>query len=104
MFTLLEFIGAIGQLVLWGYIADRYKARTALIIGAETVTGVGYIGVYLLHKYFLSASGAEGIILGCTEIPLLIKQKETNLPLFDTTSIHALAAADWSIGIKDLTN
>ena len=46
----------------------------------------------------LSASGAEGIILGCTEIPLLIKQKDTNLPLFDTTSIHALAAADWSVG------
>ena len=51
----------------------------------------------------LSAGGAEGIILGCTEIPLLIKQKDTNLPLFDTTSIHALAAADWSIGIKDLS-
>lgn len=46
----------------------------------------------------LSASGAEGIILGCTEIPLLIKQKDTNLPLFDTTRIHALAAADWSVG------
>ena len=46
----------------------------------------------------LSKSGAEGIILGCTEIPLLIKQKDTNLPLFDTTRIHALAAADWSVG------
>jgi len=45
----------------------------------------------------LSASGAEGIILGCTEIPLLIKQKDTTLPLFDTTSIHALAAADWAV-------
>lgn len=46
----------------------------------------------------LSKKGAEGIILGCTEIPLLIKQKDTNLPLFDTTRIHALAAADWSLG------
>ncbi len=59
LFTLLEFIGAIGQLVIWGYIADRYKARTALIIGAEAVTAVGYIGVYLIHKYFLSTSGAH---------------------------------------------
>lgn len=46
----------------------------------------------------LSKKGAEGIILGCTEIPLLINQKDTNLPLFDTTTIHALAAADWSLG------
>ena len=53
---------------------------------------------------FLSASGAEGIILGCTEIPLLIKQKDTKLPLFDTTSIHALAAADWSVGITKKWN
>jgi aspartate racemase len=38
-------------------------------------------------------NGAEGVILGCTEIPLLIKQEDSNVPLFDTTRIHALAAA-----------
>jgi aspartate racemase len=37
--------------------------------------------------------GAQGIILGCTEIPLLIKQEHTPIPLFDTTQIHAEAAA-----------
>lgn len=37
----------------------------------------------------LVADGAEGIILGCTEIPLLIQQNDTSIPLFDTTSIHA---------------
>ncbi len=40
----------------------------------------------------LKERGAEGIILGCTEIPLLVRQKDCNIPLFDTTSIHATAA------------
>lgn len=37
-------------------------------------------------------SGAEGVILGCTEIPLLIKQEDVSVPVFDTTTIHATAA------------
>ncbi|MDA3955010.1 MAG: aspartate/glutamate racemase family protein [Bacteroidales bacterium] len=37
-------------------------------------------------------NGAEGIILGCTEIPLLIKQEEVKVPIFDTTTIHAESA------------
>jgi len=41
--------------------------------------------------------GAEGIILGCTEIPLLIKTGDCNLPLFDTTFIHASAAVDFAL-------
>ena len=40
----------------------------------------------------LAASGAEGIILGCTEITLLVNQADSKLPLFDTTRIHAVAA------------
>ena len=36
--------------------------------------------------------GAEGVILGCTEIPLLVKQEQTNIPLFDTTTLLAAAA------------
>lgn len=42
----------------------------------------------------LVEKGAEGIILGCTEIPLLINQKDTSIPLFDTTLIHANKAAE----------
>ena len=42
----------------------------------------------------LAREGAQGIILGCTEIPLLIKQEDTVLPVFDTTEIHALAAVE----------
>ncbi|MBU1014740.1 MAG: amino acid racemase [Bacteroidetes bacterium] len=41
--------------------------------------------------------GVEGIILGCTEIPLLLKQEYVNIPLFDTLSIHALAAVDFAL-------
>ncbi len=42
----------------------------------------------------MDRQGAEGIILGCTEIPLLIKPGDTHLPLFDTTELHARAAVD----------
>ncbi|MCO5723914.1 aspartate/glutamate racemase family protein [Robiginitalea marina] len=41
----------------------------------------------IIHN--LQGQGAEGIILGCTEIPLLVSQADANLPLFDTTRIHA---------------
>ena len=41
--------------------------------------------------------GAEGVILGCTEIPLLIKPGDYPLPLFDTTAIHAAAAVDLAL-------
>ena len=41
---------------------------------------------------------AEGVILGCTEISLLIKQEDSSLPLFDTTAIHARAAVEFALG------
>ena len=46
----------------------------------------------------LAAAGAEGVILGCTEIGLLIGEEDTSLPVFDTTVLHAKAAVDWAIG------
>ena len=45
----------------------------------------------------LTAQGAEGIILGCTEIPLLIQARDTQVPLFDTTRIHAEKAVAFSL-------
>ncbi|MUK87839.1 amino acid racemase [Ornithinibacillus sp. L9] len=50
----------------------------------------------------LVEDGAEGIILGCTEIPLLIKQDDTEIPLFDTTQIHANKVAE--LGLQDKSN
>ncbi len=46
----------------------------------------------------LTAAGAEGIVLGCTEIPILIKQQDCEAVLFDTTDIHASAAVDFALG------
>lgn len=43
--------------------------------------------------------GAEGVILGCTEIPLLIKQEESSVPVFDTTLIHANAAVQFALNM-----
>lgn len=46
----------------------------------------------------LIARGAEGIILGCTEIMLLIQQDDCSVPVFDTTTLHVIAAADAALG------
>lgn len=45
----------------------------------------------------LRARGAEGVILGCTEIPLLVSQESAPLPLFDSTAIHADAILNWAV-------
>ena len=45
----------------------------------------------------LADKGAEGVILGCTEIGLLIKQEDVSIPVFDTTIIHAIKAALYAI-------
>ena len=45
----------------------------------------------------LVASGAQGIILGCTEIGLLIQQKDVFTPIFDTTELHCQAAVDYAL-------
>lgn len=45
----------------------------------------------------LVAQGAQGVILGCTEIGLLVQPEDAAVPLFDTTAIHARTAADWML-------
>jgi aspartate racemase len=55
-------------------------------------------GAYKAIIQNLQARGAEGVILGCTEIPLLIRQGDCSLPVFDTTAIHAAAAVQWALG------
>ena len=45
----------------------------------------------------LIADGAQGVILGCTEIGLLVTAGDADVPLFDTARIHAEAAADWAM-------
>lgn len=48
----------------------------------------------IVHMHSL---GAEGVILGCTEIPLLISQKDSAVPIFDTLQIHATVAVEFSM-------
>ena len=45
----------------------------------------------------LKAAGAEGVILGCTESPLLISQADSSLPVFDSTAIHASTAVEMAL-------
>jgi len=46
----------------------------------------------------LRRRGAEGVILGCTEIPLLVKPADSPIPTFDTTALHAAAAVEFALG------
>lgn len=52
---------------------------------------------YLRIMDALQAEGAEGVIEGCTEIVMLVQQEDTDIPLFDTTSIHAEAAVEMAL-------
>jgi len=77
------------------------RATVHRIIYDELVAGVireesraAYRGVIAR----LVAAGAEGIILGCTEIGLLVGAADSEVPLFDTTELHALAALDFALG------
>lgn len=45
----------------------------------------------------LEGQGAQGVILGCTEIPLLIRQQDVSIPIFDTTLIHSMAAVEFAL-------
>ena len=70
------------------------------IIYDELVQGIiredsrkAYLGVIAELK----SRGAEGVILGCTEIPLLVKQADVSIPIFDTTTLHAKAAVEWAL-------
>jgi aspartate racemase len=67
------------QELVRGKIEDESRAEYVRIIEASKKTG------------------AEGVVLGCTEIPLLIHQKDVSIPVFDTTAIHSIAAVDWAL-------
>lgn len=70
------------------------------VIYGELVSGVinpKSKGEYLRIIGYLADQGAGGIILGCTEIGLLVKQEDTPIPLFDTTLIHARAAVNYAL-------
>ena len=49
----------------------------------------------IIEKY--KNQGAEAVILGCTEIPLIVKSSDCSIPLFDTLLLHAIAAVDFAL-------
>lgn len=51
----------------------------------------------------LAQKGAQGIILGCTELPLIIRQKDTAIPIFDTLKIHAEAAVSMALSTETVS-
>ena len=62
--------------------------------------GIGFINPETKKNYItivneLIENGAECIILGCTEIPMLISQDDFEIPVFDTTKIHSQAIVDY---------
>ena len=52
---------------------------------------------YLAIINYLRDQGAQAVILGCTEIALLVSQEDTNVPLYDTTAIHARQAVKYAL-------
>jgi aspartate racemase len=70
------------------------------VIYEELTRGIindGSRSEYIQIMKSLTEKGADGIVLGCTEIPLLIKDKDCDVPLFDTTLIHAKKALDYAV-------
>ena len=64
---------------------------------------LGQISQHSKQKYLaviqdLFNQGAQAVILGCTEITLLVQQKDTTVPLYDTTAIHAQSAVAAALG------
>ena len=79
---------------------DADRAAVHAIIYAELVAGrvlAASRDVYRGVIARLIERGAEAIILGCTEIMLLVKPEDSAVPLFDTTELHALAAVDHAL-------
>jgi len=80
--------------------ADRDYINTVIFdeLCAEKIYQASKEHFIEIINRLVKESAAEGVILGCTEIPLLIKQEDVRVPVFDTTAIHAEAAVAYSLG------
>lgn len=79
--------------------ADRHEVHR--VIYEELVAGKIEAASRTAYREVIARlveRGAEAIVLGCTEIMLLVDQSDSAVPLFDTTSLHALAAVDLALG------
>lgn len=70
------------------------------VIFNELCVGVEKASSRAQYREIMAAlvqQGAEGIIFGCTEIPMLVDQSDASVPVFDTTTLHASYAAEWAL-------
>jgi len=83
-------------------IPEKQETRDYIQLTIKEELGRGLIIADTKQKYIsivndFVARGAEGIILGCTEIPMLISQADFSVPVFDTTKIHSQAIVEFAI-------
>ena len=97
--------------ILRGRLADRYGIEIVVPEEDDAKEVSRVIYDELVRGQFLERSreryraviarlverGAEGVILGCTELPLLVKPEDSRVALFDTTTLHAVAAVDFAL-------
>ena len=81
-------------------VPEKQETRDYIQHTVKEELGIGYINPETKKNYItivneLVESGAECIILGCTEIPMLISQDDFKIPVFDTTKIHSQAIVDY---------
>lgn len=81
-------------------VPEKQETRDYIQHTLKEELGRGIINMMTKQNYIsitndLIFRGAEGIILGCTEIPLLINQEDFSIPVFDTTKIHSSAIVDY---------
>ncbi len=115
-------VGLLGSLFTMeeGFYKDRLLAKHGIEAIVPEEQDRRYVGEAIYHEFSngrftdetsgkfkeiiskLQRRGAEGIILGCTEIPLFIKQKDYDIELFDTTTLHAKAAVAYALGESDI--
>jgi len=77
---------------------EKYLDRSHHFVSAELTQGIfsdEARSFFLEQMELLKDRGAEGIILGCTELPMLIEQENFDLPLIATTNLHARMAVDF---------
>ncbi len=80
--------------------SEREREKVHNIIYQELVHGKIKNDSREIYKQIiknLEQRGAEGVILGCTEIPSLISESDVDIPIFDTTTIHAKNAVEWAL-------
>lgn len=83
-------------------VPERHEIRDYIQQTIKEELGRGIIKQETKQAYIsimnqLVKDGAGGIILGCTEIPLLINQHDVSVPVFDTTKIHSQAAVEFAL-------